>query len=56
MADGDDANLKIKDDFYGEVIREDIKNELRIISDMLNNPELYKKMGARTNNGVILEG
>ncbi len=46
----------MKDCFDEIVGYEDIKNELRIISDMLNNPELYKKMGARINNGVILEG
>ncbi len=44
-------------DFFDEIVGyEDIKKELRIISDMLNNPDIYKKMGASTNNGVVLIG
>ena len=35
---------------------EDIKKELYIISDMLNNPEIYRKMGATLYKGIILEG
>ncbi|QFJ55835.1 hypothetical protein [Pseudobutyrivibrio xylanivorans] len=38
MADGDDADLKIKDDFYGEVIREDIKKELEKILESAGIP------------------
>jgi cell division protease FtsH len=44
-------------DFFGEIVGyEDIKKELRIISDMLNNAEMYKKLGASINEGVILNG
>ena len=44
-------------DFFEEIVGyEDIKNELRIISDMLNNPDIYKEMGASINNGLVLIG
>ena len=44
-------------DYFSEIVGyEDIKKELRIISDMLNNPEIYQKMGADINGGLILSG
>lgn len=44
-------------DYFGEIIGyEDIKKELLIISDMLNNPEIYQELGASINEGVILSG
>ncbi len=44
-------------DFFEEIVGyEDIKKELRIISDMLNNADVYKKLGARINEGLILSG
>ncbi|MBE5847741.1 MAG: AAA family ATPase [Lachnospiraceae bacterium] len=44
-------------DYFEEIVGyEDIKNELRIISDMLNNPETYRKLGAELKEGVILSG
>lgn len=44
-------------DFFEEIIGyEDIKKELRIISDMLNNADVYKKLGASINEGLILNG
>lgn len=34
-------------DYFGEIIGyEDIKKELLMISDMLNNPEIYQELGA----------
>ncbi|SFQ26840.1 cell division protease FtsH [Lachnospiraceae bacterium XBB1006] len=43
--------------YFEEIIGyEDIKKELRIISDMLNNPEIYQELGASINEGVILSG
>ena len=44
-------------DYFKEIIGyEDIKKELRIISDMLNNPERYQKLGAKLNGGLLLYG
>ncbi len=44
-------------DYFEEIIGyEDIKRELRIISDMLNNTEIYRNLGAGINEGVILSG
>lgn len=44
-------------DCFDEIIGyEDIKKELRVVSDMLNNPEVYKKLGAKINEGLILSG
>lgn len=44
-------------DYFDEIIGyEDIKKELRTISDMLNNPEIYRKLGAEINDGLILNG
>ena len=44
-------------DYFEEIIGyEDIKKELRTISDMLNNPEIYRKLGAGINDGLILSG
>ncbi len=44
-------------DYFEEIIGyEDIKNELRIISDMLNNTEVYQKLGAGIKEGLILSG
>lgn len=44
-------------DYFDEIIGyEDIKKELRIISDMLNNQEMYKRLGACVNESVILVG
>ncbi len=44
-------------DYFEEIVGyEDIKKELRIISDMLNNPDIYQKLGARLNDGLILNG
>ncbi len=34
----------------------EIKRELTIIIDMLNNPEVYKELGANMDNGVIIVG
>lgn len=46
----------MKDYFEKIVGYEDIKKELRIISDMLNNPEIYQQLGAKLNDGLILSG
>ena len=46
----------MKDCFKEIIGYEDIKKELRIISDMLNNPEIYRKLGAEINEGLILSG
>ena len=46
----------MKDYFEKIVGYEDIKKELRIISDMLNNADVYKKLGATINEGLILSG
>ncbi len=49
-----DTDMK---DHFDEVIGyEDIKRELRVICDRLNNPEIYRKIGARSNNGLMLIG
>jgi cell division protease FtsH len=42
---------------FNEIIGyEDIKRELSVISDMLNNPDIYQNLGASINEGVILSG
>ena len=46
----------MKDYFETIVGYEDIKKELRMISDMLNNPEIYRKLGAKINEGILLRG
>ena len=46
----------MKDYFEGIVGYEEIKRELRIISDMLSNPEVYQKLGAGINDGLVLCG
>lgn len=47
----------IMKDYFAEIIGyKDIKNELRIISDMLNNADVYKKLGASINEGLLLSG
>ena len=44
-------------DYFEEIVGyDDIKKELRIISDMLNNGDVYKKLGASINEGLILSG
>lgn len=44
-------------DYFSEIVGyEDIKRELRLISDMLNNPDIYEKLGAGINEGMILSG
>ncbi len=44
-------------DYFSEIVGyEDIKRELRLISDMLNNPDIYKKLGASINEGLMLSG
>ncbi|SFG54781.1 AAA family ATPase [Oribacterium sp. WCC10] len=44
-------------DYFDEIVGyEDIKRELRLISDMLNNPDIYEKLGAGINEGMILCG
>ncbi len=46
----------MKEMFEEIVGYEDIKRELMIISDMINNPEVYKQMGASMEKGMILYG
>ncbi len=46
----------MKDYFETIVGYEDIKKELRMVSDMLNNPEIYRKLGAKINEGILLRG
>ncbi len=46
----------MKDYFEGIVGYEEIKRELSIISDMLNNPEVYQALGAGLNDGLVLYG
>ncbi len=46
----------MKDPFEKIIGYEDIKKELRIISDMMNHPEVYKKMGASMERGLLLYG
>ena len=42
-------------DFFKEIIGyEDVKRELRIIVEMLNNPDIYEKMGASKEKGLLL--
>ncbi len=44
-------------DYFEEIKGyEEVKRELTIIIDMLNNPDLYKKLGADMDNGVIIVG
>ncbi len=44
-------------DIFEDIVGyEDIKKELTVINDMLNNTELYKKMGAFLDKGIILYG
>jgi len=44
-------------DYFEEIIGyEDIVAELRVISDMLSNQEIYKEMGAGLNEGLVLCG
>lgn len=44
-------------DMFSNIVGyEDVKKELRIISDMMNNPEVYRKMGASMEKGLILHG
>ncbi|WP_081676031.1 AAA family ATPase [Butyrivibrio sp. AC2005] len=51
------ANKGDKITSFDEVVGyEDIKSELKIISDMLNNPQKYHDFGAGINEGVILYG
>ena len=48
---------KNRNGFLKEIVGyDDIKRDLYIISDMLNNPEEYAKMGASKLDGVILYG
>jgi len=46
----------MKDHFEKIVGYEDIKRELRIISDMLNHPDIYQKLGAGLKDGLVLYG
>ena len=46
----------MRDNFEEIVGYEEIKRELRIISDMLINPDIYKKFGAGLNDGLVLCG
>ena len=44
-------------DYFEEIKGyEEVKRELTIIIDMLNNPEVYKDLGATMDNGVIIVG
>lgn len=44
-------------EYFNEIVGyEDIKKELLIICDMLNNPDIYQNLGADMNEGVILSG
>ena len=51
--EGDESMKEMFEEIVGY---EDIKKELRIISDMINNPEVYKDMGAKMERGMILYG
>ncbi len=52
-----EMKMRKKRDCFDEIVGyEDIKRELRMISDMLNNPEAYRKLGAGLNEGVLLSG
>lgn len=46
----------MEDHFEKIVGYEDIKRELRIISDMLNHPDIYQKLGAGLKDGLVLYG
>lgn len=46
----------MKDHFEEIIGYEDIKKELRIISDMLNNPDIYRNLGAEIKDGLMLIG
>lgn len=44
-------------DYFCEIVGyEDIKKELLFISDMLNNAETYRNLGASINEGLVLSG
>lgn len=44
-------------DYFEEIIGyEDIKKELNLTIDMMNNQELYEKLGATVEKGIILQG
>ena len=44
-------------DYFEEIKGYDeIKKELSVVVDMLNNPDIYKNLGATMNNGIILVG
>ena len=44
-------------DIFKDIIGyEDVKRELRVISDMMNNPEIYKKMGASMEKALSCMG
>ena len=44
-------------DYFSEIVGyEEVKKELSIISDMLNNPEIYQNLGASINEGIVLSG
>lgn len=44
------------DYFNGVIGYEDIKKELNLIIDMMNNTQMYEDMGASLEKGIILEG
>lgn len=47
----------IMEDYFGTIIGyEDIKDQLRMIADMLRNPEEYEKFGVTINDGLLLTG
>ena len=48
----EDKNMK---DYFEEIKGyEEVKAELRVISDMLVNPEIYKNMGSGINEGLLI--
>lgn len=46
----------MKDSFESIIGYEEVKSELRVISDMINNPRMYSQMGAAMERGMILHG
>ena len=46
----------MKDNFDAIIGYEEVKKELRLICDMLKNPEIYRKLGAGINEGLVLYG
>ena len=53
----DYLSIENKDDFFAGIIGyEDIINELRVISDMLQYPKIYEDMGATMIKGALLHG